>query len=560
MKHLKPTHILIFLGIVLPLVVIEYFSYRQFEAELMKELVADRTAVVSLSATILKERFDRVKEVAISLSTRVRFRFLIKQGRWEDAMAILYQVPRDFPFVDRIFIADTAGTLMADYPPLPDVRGRNFAFRDWYTGTRAGWTPYLSEVYQRAAAPQINVVTISCAIRESGGENVIGILVVQISLETLLDWIKEIKVGNAGILYAIDHTGTVAAHPRYDPQAGLIDYSDRSVTQAARNGDPGVRILRDHTSDQMLLTAFAPVQGYGWTVIAEEREDLAFEAQNATLRTILFIYSAMLFLTVVLAFAIIRIVAENQRAREEIQTLNNNLKQRAQQLEEANRDLEGFSYSVSHDLRAPLRHIDGFAQLLQTEVAGKLDHEGKRFISVIIQSTERMNRLIDDLLMFSRMGRTEMRTVSIPMDALVQEVLGPMNNDVRDRGIRLSVDSMPVIKGDPSMMRQVWVNLISNALKYTGKTPQPVIEIRHKLENGEHVFSVSDNGAGFDMQYAGKLFGVFQRLHGIEEFEGTGIGLAIVQRIVHRHNGRVWAEGAIGKGAAFFFVLPNHSP
>jgi PAS domain S-box-containing protein len=232
-----------------------------------------------------------------------------------------------------------------------------------------------------------------------------------------------------------------------------------------------------------------------------------------------------------------------------------------QQLEAVNKELEAFSYSVSHDLRAPLRHIDGFAEMMQ-QTATTLDDSGKRYLSIISDAAKRMGALIDDLLVFSRMGRSEMRRSTVNLDELVAETRTELGRDLNGRNIQWEISSLPEVDGDRPMLKQVWVNLIANAVKYTGQRERAEIKIRCRQNPaGELEFSVADNGAGFDMQYAHKLFGVFQRLHLNEEFEGTGIGLANVRRIILRHGGKTWAEGKVDAGATFYFTLPaaNHN-
>ncbi len=259
------------------------------------------------------------------------------------------------------------------------------------------------------------------------------------------------------------------------------------------------------------------------------------------------------------ALAIIRNVTSRKQAEIRIQKLNEELKGRADQLEVANKELEAFSYSVSHDLRAPLRHVDGFVDMLSKHSAEKLDERGRRYLKVISNSAKQMGTLIDELLVFSRMGRIEMRQIKVEMNLLVNEAVEAMKMDVRDRHINWKIDSLPPVEVDASMIRQVWINLITNAVKYTRPRDPAEIEIGWTDAAGERVFFIRDNGVGFDMQYADKLFGVFQRLHRAEEFEGTGIGLANVRRIIVRHGGRTWAESKIDNGATFFFSLPKKS-
>ncbi len=231
-------------------------------------------------------------------------------------------------------------------------------------------------------------------------------------------------------------------------------------------------------------------------------------------------------------------------------------------LRAANEELEAFSYSVSHDLRAPLRHIEGFSGILSKHAEGSLDERGQRYLTVIADAARRMGVLIDDLLTFARIGRTELRRVPVRLDDLVQDVRQNLPGETGGRSIEWDVQPLPVVQADPNLLLQVFTNLIGNAVKYTGRKPEARISISIVEDTGhpdEWVIAIRDNGAGFDMKYAGKLFGVFQRLHGESEFEGTGVGLAIVRRIVQRHGGRTWAEGEPGKGAVFYFSLPREA-
>lgn len=258
-----------------------------------------------------------------------------------------------------------------------------------------------------------------------------------------------------------------------------------------------------------------------------------------------------------------REVQERERAEENLRELNTELEKRVAdrtaQLESANRELEGFSYSVSHDLRAPLRAITGFAAILEEDHAHKLDAEGRRLVDVVQREARRMGTLIDDLLAFSRLGRKSLQLREIDMTELVRSTfdgLRPQSDGARP-DFRLSV--LPPGFGDRVLIGQVWANLLANAVKFTSRRETPVIEVSGIADDAENVYFVRDNGAGFDPRHRAKLFGVFQRLHDAEEFPGTGVGLALVQRIVHRHGGRVWADGVPDQGATFYFTLPKGS-
>jgi PAS domain S-box-containing protein len=254
-------------------------------------------------------------------------------------------------------------------------------------------------------------------------------------------------------------------------------------------------------------------------------------------------------------------ITEIKRADEEIRTLNAELEQRVAQrtaqLEAANKELEAFGFSVSHDLRAPLRAIDGFTRILEEDYGKSMDEEGRRLCTVVRENTRHMNELIDDLLALSRLTRSEMEFLSNDMETMAGSVFQEMTTPETRARIDFTVHPLPRVLGDPILLRQAWTNLISNAIKFSAKRERAKIEIDCRSLPDEDVFSICDNGAGFDMQYVDRLFGVFQRLHSASEFEGTGVGLAIVQRVIRRHGGRVWGEGAVDQGATFHFALPK---
>lgn len=251
-------------------------------------------------------------------------------------------------------------------------------------------------------------------------------------------------------------------------------------------------------------------------------------------------------------------ITERKRREEEIRTLNQELGKRTVELESSNKELEAFAYSISHDLRAPLRHMAGFTELLYKSAGPTLSEKSHRYVTMIMEAAKRMGSLIDDLLAFSRIGRAETHKSTVSLEQLVQEAVSEVKQDTTGREVVWNFRGLPSWYGDRSMLRLVFVNLISNAVKFTKTRQRAEIEIGCADQKKDQVtLFIRDNGVGFDMKYSNKLFGVFQRLHPAEAFEGTGIGLATVQRIVHRHGGRIWAESLVDQGATFYFSLAN---
>jgi len=355
--------------------------------------------------------------------------------------------------------------------------------------------------------------------------------------------------------------GSPLQEARVDQLQRLIEQQINAETAAiAKRDGGGFEAVRRIALEGAAKRELASIHRLIDEMETDERKALRRRLGESTLSTtntiVLLALGALLQL--VLLASVYYLIRHDITARRKVAA---ELQLRGELLEAANKELEAFSYSVSHDLRAPLRHIDGYASLLSKAVGDSLNEKARRYLQTISDSAKQMGQLIDDLLVFSRMGRQEMLHTTVNLDQLVKTILYDLRLDLQGREISWTIDTLPEVPGDPAMLRQVFVNLISNAIKFT--STRPIAKIAIGLERksaGEITVFVRDNGVGFDMQYLGKLFGVFQRLHRADEFEGTGIGLANVRRIVHRHGGRVWAEGIPDQGATFYVTLPTRRP
>jgi signal transduction histidine kinase len=334
----------------------------------------------------------------------------------------------------------------------------------------------------------------------------------------------------------------------------------RALVAARRAG--GVAAAAREAQRQPEQGRMRTIRGLLAGIEAEERRLLVVRradsgaSLHATTVVLSVFYAIMAAVVLGIVYLVRRYVTDRSRVEAQTLALNQELTRRGAELEAANRELESFSYSVSHDLRAPLRAIQGFCRIIQEDYGPVLDPEATRLLGVVRGNASRMAQLIDDLLQFSRLGRRELVQGCIDMHGLVTEVVDELKAAETDRQVVVRVGDLRPARGDTALIRLVVANLVGNALKFTGHRPQAVIDIQCEPEGAENRYVVTDNGAGFDMRYADKLFGVFQRLHLPTEFDGTGVGLAIVQRIVHRHGGQVTARGGVDRGASFSFTLP----
>ncbi len=312
-KH-WPITLAIFLTIVSPVVLLAAFSYRQTHQELTNFTLSQRQAIAYLAAATLREKLDHLTDIGLSLATRARFRQLISEGKWDKAVQILRSVPKDFPSIDRVFLADPSGTLMADTPELPGVRGRNFAFRDWYQGVSSTWEPYISEVYKRAAEPRYNVIAITIPIKAED-QKIIGILALQVPLNILSEWTESIGVGPSGFVFFVDRRGRIAAGPQSSPEGEIVDYSSLPAVQKVLRGERGVEILINPVENEERVVAYEPVVGYGWGAIAEQPTLNAFAVRDSHLWRSLVVYGFFCLFSGVLSYSTIHIITERKRTK-----------------------------------------------------------------------------------------------------------------------------------------------------------------------------------------------------------------------------------------------------
>jgi len=467
------------------------------------------------------------------------------------------------------------------------INGNDYADVNEYFVSRASDEVYCSPVrFDENSGEPLMTVAIPLLNVRTG--LVDGVLTAVVRLKKIWNLIADVRVSPGQSVYIVDAQGKVVAHrnPSVVLRGITFEVPDQVGIQPGLTG-----------KDTVLAVETVRFGQQEFAIVAEQAVSEALTLARTTVLITAILIVVTLAVSGALGFLAVRQIVEPIRtmatttkaisagdlsqqvkiiSRDELgvladafnsmtaqlRILINNLEQRVAertaQLEASNKELEAFSYSVSHDLRAPLRHIAGFVELLRQREAERLDATSLRYVHNIVESADRMSGLIDDLLAFSRTGRAEMQLRTVELNELVQEVQQELVPDIKDRHMTWKIGPLPPVQADPALLRQVWVNLLSNAVKFTAPCPQAHIEIgmvQEESSETEVTLFVRDNGVGFDPQYIHKLFGVFQRLHQKEEFEGTGIGLATVRRIVERHGGRVWAEGDLGHGATFYLTL-----
>jgi signal transduction histidine kinase/DNA-binding response OmpR family regulator len=555
--------LLIFFILLSPVLIIAAMSYLRAERDLTDSAFSRRQTIAYLAASVVREKLDRITDIGISLATRVRFRQLVAAKKWDEANEVLAEVPKNFPFIDTVFVSDPEGTLMANTPHLPDTVGTNMAHLDWYKGVSREWKPYVSEVYRGLAKPHYNIIAVTVPIREQNDGTVVGILGLRIRIDTILEWTNNIQVGPAGFVYVVDRKGRVVAHPRFPSQGDIVDFSAVLVAAKALRGERGVEVHTNPVEREERLSAFEPVPSYGWGVVATQPTTTAFALKRSTLNGILFIHGLIILLSGTLAYLILRNLAERKKAEEELQDKNAELEKQSRRIEEANRLKSEFLANMSHELRTPLNAITGFSELMFDGKVGPVSPQQKECLDDILSSGKHLLGLINDVLDLAKIesGKMEFCPEPVRVEKLIGEARDILRAIAASKRIELRVEIEPGIGQvvtDPAKLKQVLYNYLSNALKFTPENGK--VSLRAKPE-GSDAFrvEVEDNGIGIRQEDIEKLFVEFQQLDSsmAKRSQGTGLGLALCKRIVEAQGGSVGVQSIPGKGSTFYAVLPR---
>ena len=541
----------IFLAIVLPVFIIATTNYYRTEKDLNEYTFSRRHTIAQFAAIALEEKLDHLKDIGTSLASRVHFRELIARGHWSDAIKIMDDVSKTFPIIDRIFIADVEGNLQADAPALPNVRGKNFKYRDWYKGVTKEWKPYISNVYKRDAEPRYNIIAIAIPIQNEIQQNV-GILVLQVIINRPFNWAKNIEIGPSGYIYIVDKNGNIVFHPKYSEQDNIPNYSSIPVVKKVLEGKRGVEISFNPIEKEERISAYEPVPEYGWGVIAQQPTITAFALQASNLKGLLIVNGSIFIITCVLAFIILWIISQVKQS--EIKIIRARFDQKA--AENLAERKTKFLDIAAHELRTPITIIS-----LMLQNAEKQTIRGQPLAVDVLARlkapVDRLTRLVIDLLDMSRLERKLLVLLPIKTDivSLIIECVEEFRIQIQNRKIIFNRPSHPLeVNIDPVRIHQVLTNLLDNAIKYTSDTIEVTLEVR---TNAIRV-SVIDHGIGIPKDQQAMLFKAVSRgsSDATSRASGLGLGLSICRGIMELHIGTIGFVSEEGIGSTFHFELP----
>ncbi|MBM2839449.1 MAG: sensor histidine kinase [Deltaproteobacteria bacterium] len=567
MKIYPKTAIILISASIIPLTIISLISYILAEKTITEEGLLHLQAIANIQKHRVEEMISRNKERLDLITSRIPMRVamleFMKTGDrkyLELVISALSGAKEAVKDIKKVYILSLDGRVVASTDRA--MHGADHSGMEYFTRGKGG---YSLDLFSSEAKGEVRNY-ISAPIYHEG--KAIGVMVAEVSFESIAAITKDYTgLGKTGesLLAKRDKDGDALyiVPLRFDPRAALqrkISKRDLhvSTTQALLKNERASTDEIDYRGNVITLVlilacAFYAARSFTRPIVGLTLAAKRISEGDLSVRAMVTSTDEIGDLERYFNKMAEELIAANV-------SLEQRVKNRTAQLEAANKELEAFSYSVSHDLRAPLRSLSGFGEMLAKRAAGTLDEKNLHYLNVITESAKQMGRLIDELLSFSRMGRAEMMKTVVNIDRLVKEAVQELEAEVKQGDMVWEFGQMPDVYGDPSMLKQVVINLVSNALKFSRTRLQAKIEIGCIPDGQDEItFYVKDNGVGFDMQYANKLFSIFQRLHRQDEFEGTGIGLANVKRIIQRHGGRVWAEGRKDEGATFFFSLPKNT-
>jgi signal transduction histidine kinase len=535
-------------------------SYQQYRDGVFRS-IEENKSTANLLSIIIQEHQKAAIGIIQAHASRPDLINAAKERDSGEMLTHFLNLKKDNPEIDMVVVTDDKGILWANFPDFKESHGRNFSHRDWYKGVSQRWKPYVSSVYKQVVGEK-DLAVMVCAPIFDQERNAIGILGTTQRTVFLGNIIEGIGFDPDTIITLVDQEGHIIYSNRFAYQKEITQYPSFAFLKSRAQegqGSPAIRVPSE--GNRVRFVVYAPLREMGWTVIVEKgrreilKSESGFFVQMAAISLLLFLLIASSL--VYLRKGIARQKLEEQRIRRLNEELEERVRQRTDDLLRANKELEGFSYSVSHDLRAPLRSIDGFSQALLEDYAEKLDETGKDYLQRVRSGAQKMSELIDAMLSLSHLTRGEIKRETVDLTALAKSIASDLKKTEPERQVEFEFAEGVAVKGDPVMIRALLENLFRNAWKFTGKHPTARIAFGVTETENRPVYFVRDDGVGFDMAYKEKLFGAFQRLHASVDFPGIGIGLATVQRIVHRHGGHIWAEGEVGKGATFYFSLSD---